>query len=73
MHFGLTTLIAFAAFQKMTFGVSHDKIILGFEQMLRFPVARSTLCQCHADVLPGVPSPRRSMHLVEALRASPVV
>ena len=36
---------AFAAFQKMICGVSYDKIRLGFEQMLGFPVARSTLCR----------------------------
>ena len=40
VHFG-PRLLAFAAFQKMICGVSYDKIRLGFEQMLGFPVARS--------------------------------
>ena len=44
VHFG-PRLLAFAAFQKMICGVSYDKIRLGFEQMLGFPVARSTLCR----------------------------
>ena len=55
VHFG-PRLLAFAAFQKMICGVSYDKIRLGFEQMLGFPVARSTLCR-PCSVLPGVPSP----------------
>ena len=56
VHFG-PRLLAFAAFQKMICGVSYDKIRLGFEQMLGFPVARSTLCRAMGSVLPGVPSP----------------
>ena len=55
VHFG-PRLLAFAAFQKMICGVSYDKIRLGFEQMLGFPVARST-CVVPCSVLPGVPSP----------------
>ena len=68
MHFG-PRLLAFAAFQKMICGVSYDKIRLGFEQMLGFPVARSTLCRA-AGVLPGVPSTRDASG---GARASPVV
>ena len=64
-------LLAFAAFQKMICGVSYDKIRLGFEQMLGFPVARSTLCRA-MQRLARRAKPTRDA-LVEALRASPVV
>ena len=70
MHFG-PRLLAFAAFQKMICGVSYDKIRLGFEQMLGFPVARSTLCRA-MQRLARRAKPTRDA-LVEALRASPVV
>ncbi len=50
VHFG-PRLLAFAAFQKMICGVSYDKIRLGFEQMLGFPVARSTLCRRLVKIL----------------------
>ena len=46
VHFG-PRLLAFAAFQKMICGVSYDKIRLGFEQMLGFPVARSLTAHTH--------------------------
>ena len=59
------------AFQKMICGVSYDKIRLGFEQMLGFPVARSTLCRA-MQRLARRAKPTRDA-LVEALRASPVV
>ena len=52
-------------------GVSYDKIRLGFEQMLGFPVARSTLCRA-MQRLARRAKPTRDA-LVEALRASPVV
>ena len=51
--------------------VSYDKIRLGFEQMLGFPVARSTLCRA-MQRLARRAKPTRDA-LVEALRASPVV
>ena len=70
VHFG-PGLLAFAAFQKMICGVSYDKIRLGFEQMLGFPVARSTLCRA-MQRLARRAKPTRDA-LVEALRASPVV
>ena len=70
VHFG-PRLLAFAAFQKMICGVSYDKIRLGFEQMLGFPVARSTLCRA-MQRLARRAKPTRDA-LVEALRASPVV
>ena len=70
VHFG-PRLLAFAAFQKMICGVSYDKIRLGFEQMLGFPVARSTLCRA-MQRLARCAKPTRDA-LVEALRASPVV
>ena len=52
VHFG-PRLLAFAAFQKMICGVSYDKIRLGFEQMLGFPVARSDIVSCHAASCPA--------------------
>ena len=55
----------------MICGVSYDKIRLGFEQMLGFPVARSTLCRA-MQRLARRAKPTRDA-LVEALRASPVV
>ena len=70
VHFG-PRLLAFAAFQKMICGVSYDKIRLGFEQMLGFPVARSTLCRA-MQRLARRAKPTRDA-LVEALRASPIV
>ena len=70
VHFG-PRLLAFAAFQKMICGVSYDKTRLGFEQMLGFPVARSTLCRA-MQRLARRAKPTRDA-LVEALRASPVV
>ena len=70
VHFG-PRLLAFAAFQKMICGVSYDKIRLGFEQMLGFPVARSTLCRA-MQRLARRAKPTRDA-LVGALRASPVV
>ena len=53
------------------FVLSYDKIRLGFEQMLGFPVARSTLCRA-MQRLARRAKPTRDA-LVEALRASPVV
>ena len=70
VHFG-PRLLAFAAFQKMICGVSYDKIRLGFEQMLGFPVARSTLCRAMQRLARRAKRTRDA--LVEALRASPVV
>lgn len=70
VHFG-PRLLAFAAFLKMICGVSYDKIRLGFEEMLGFPVARSTLCRA-MQRLARRAEPTRDA-LVEAIRASPVV
>ena len=70
VHFG-PRLLAFAAFQKMICGVSYDKIRLGFEQMLGFPVARSTLSRAMQRRARRAKPTRDA--LVEALRASPVV
>ena len=68
VHFG-PRLLAFAAFQKMICGVSYDKIRLGFEQMLGFPVARSTLCRA-MQRLARRAKPTRDA-LVEALAGQP--
>lgn len=70
VHFG-PRLLAFAAFLKMICGVSYDKIRLGLEQMLGFPLARSTLCRA-MQRLARRAKPTRDA-LVETLRASPVV
>ena len=64
VHFG-PRLLAFAAFQKMICGVSYDKIRLGFEQMLGFPVARSTLCRAMQRLA------RRAKPTRDALRCGP--
>ena len=68
VHFG-PRLLAFAAFQKMTCGVSYDTIRLAFEQMLGFPEARSTLSRA-MQRLARRAKPIRDA-LVEALRAIP--
>ena len=67
VHFGPRLLASIPEDDLLSYG----KIRLGFEQMLGFPVARSTLCRA-MQRLARRAKPTRDA-LVEALRASPVV
>lgn len=70
VHFG-PRLLAFAAFLKMTCGVSYGRIRAALEELLGFPLARSTLCRA-MQRLGRRAKPTRDT-LIQQLRASPVV
>lgn len=70
VHFG-PRLLAFAAFLKMSCGVSYGRIRSVLEEMLGFRLARSSLCRA-MQRLGRRAKPTREA-LIQALRASPVV
>jgi len=70
VHFG-PRLLAFAAFLKMSCGVSYGRIRSVLEEMLGFRLARSSLCRA-MQRLGRRAKPTRDA-LIQALRASPVV